>query len=234
MDSMPSSTGNVLRDFVLAPLQQALNTLWSYAPSMLGALLILLVGGIIAKILEQVIVRILKTIALDKVADQIQLSAILSKGGIRRRLSELLGAIVYWIVILAFVMAALDALNLRIAAQLFQSVVEFLPNVIAAVFILIIGVFAAAFLATMIRTAASNAGILQAHLLGQFVQIIVVVFSIVTALEQLKVQFIGEVFLILLGGLSLGFALAFGLGCKDLAGRWAEDLIQEIRSHKPR
>ena len=202
----------------------------AFLPTFLGALAILLVGWIIAQVIKGFVVRVLRV--FDKLADQVQLSSVLAKGGIKRKFSELLGEIVYWLVMLAVVMAALNALQLTVAAELFQSVVTYLPNVIAAVFILVVGVFAAAFLATTVRTAASNAGILQSHPLSQAVQTIVVVFALVAALKQLRIQLVAEVLLIILGGVSLGCALAFGLGCKDLAGRWVNDLIEELRSRK--
>ena len=223
---------NLFQQLVIAPLQTAINQLLTFAPSILGALLILLIGGIIARVLEQVIVRGLKLIALDKIADQLQINAILSKGGVRRKLSELIGAIIYWIVMLAFVMTALNALNLTVAAQLFQQIVGFLPNVIAAVFIVIVGAFAAAFLAATVRTAASNSGILQSHLLGQAVQTIVIVSTFVAALKQLQINFVSDVFMVILSGLSFGTALAFGLGCKDIAGKWVKDLIDDLQSRK--
>ncbi len=223
---------DIVQVLVIAPLQAAVRQLLAFVPSILGALVILLVGGLIAKGIEQLIVRTLKMVTLDKIADQIQLSAVLAKGGIRRKLSDLIGAIVYWIVMLAFVMTALNALNLTVAAELFQKIVEFLPNVIASVFILIVGVFASAFLATTVRTAASNSGIMQAQLLGQATQTIVVIFAAVAALQQLHIQFVGEVFLIILGGISLGSAIAFGLGCKDVAGRWVSGLIEQLQRGK--
>ena len=223
---------DIVQQLVIAPLQTAMTQFMAFVPAILGALLILLVGGLIAKLLEQLIVRALKLITLDRIAEQVQLAAILSKGGIRRKLSELIGAIVYWIVMLAFVMTALNALKLTVAAELFQHVVSFLPNVIASVFILIVGIFAAAFLSATVRTAASNSGILQAHLLGQAVQAVVVIFAVVAALQQLQIQFVGEVFLILLSGISLGCALAFGLGCRDLAGRWVSGFIEQIQGRK--
>ncbi len=223
---------DLIQNFVIAPLRVALEQLSTFVPVILGALLILLVGGLIAKTIEQLLVKVLKLITLDKLADQIQLSSILSRGGIKRKLSELIGAIVYWIVMLAFVMAALDALNLTVAAQLFQQIVGFLPNVIAAVFILIVGVFAAAFLSATVRTAASNSGIVQSHILGQAVQAVVVIFAFVAALQQLQIQFVGEVFLIVLSGITLAAALAFGLGCKDIAGHWLSDLISQLQSRK--
>ena len=223
---------DVVQQLVIAPLQAALNQLLAFAPAILGALLILLVGGMIAKVLEQFIVRALKLVTLDKLADQIQLSTLLSRGGIRRKPSELVGAIIYWIVMLAFVMTALNALQLTVAAELFQELIGFLPNVVAAVFILIVGVFAAAFLSATVRTAASNTGVVQASLLGQAVQTVVVIFSVVAALQQLRIQFVGEVFLIILAGITLAAALAFGLGCKDLAGRWLSDLVEQLKSRK--
>jgi hypothetical protein len=125
-----------------------------------------------------------------------------------------------------------NALQLTVAAELFQTVVSYLPNVIAAVFILVLGIFAAAFLSSTVRTAASNAGILQAHLLGQFTQTVVVISAAVGALQQLRIPFFGEVFLIILGGISLGCALAFGLGCKDLAGRYVADIVEQIQGRK--
>ena len=222
----------VLQEVMFSPLQTAYSVLLSYAPAIISAIVILIIGVLISKLLEKVIVRVLKVITLDKIADQVQLSNILAKGGIRRKLSELIGAIVYWIVMLSFTMAALDALNLTVAAELLQSVVSFLPSVVAAVFILIIGIFAAAFLAATVRTAASNAGVLQAHLLGQLVQITVVIFAAVAALQQLRIQFVGEVFLIILSGVSLAAAIAFGLGCKDLAGRWVSDFADQVKSRK--
>jgi hypothetical protein len=217
---------------VVEPVQSLVNQLMAVLPMLLGALLLFLVGWVIAKTVEAIVVKILKTIALDKISDQILLSDVLSKGGIKAKLSELVGVIVYWLIMLAVVMVVFNALQLTVAAELFQSVVTFLPNVIAAVFILIIGMFAAAFLASTVRTAASNAGVLQAHLLAQLVQTVVVVFAIVASLQQLQIPFFGEVFLIILGGISLGCAIAFGLGCKDLAGRWASDLVDQIQGRK--
>jgi hypothetical protein len=217
---------------VVEPVQAAMSQIMAFLPTLAGALLLLLIGWFIAKAVEALAVKILKTIALDKIADQIQITGVLSKGGIRQKLSELVGMFIYWLIMLAVVMVVFNALQLTVAAELFQAVVTFLPNVIAAVFILIIGMFAAAFLASTIRTAASNAGVLQAHLIGQLTQSVVVIFAIVAALQQLKIPFFGEVFLIILAGFSLGCALAFGLGCKELAGRWMADIVDQVQGRK--
>jgi hypothetical protein len=223
---------DLAQQWIWEPLRAAWYHLMQFAPAILGALLILFIGGMIARLIEEIILRVSKAIGLDKLAEQIQLGSFLSKGGIRRKFSELIGAIAYWMVMLAFLMAALNVLDLPIAAQLFADIISYLPNVIAALFVLIIGVFAAVFLSATVRTAASNAGILQAGLLGQFVQSVVVVVSVVAALKQVGILFIDQVFLLLFAGLSLALGLAFGLGCKDMAGRWLSDLVDQVKSRK--
>lgn len=217
---------------VVQPVQSLLNQVMAFLPTVLGAIILFLAGWIVAKVIEGLVIKVLKTVGLDKLADQTNLSGVLSKGGIKRKLTELVGAIVYWLVMLAVVMVAFNALQLTVAAELFQQVVAFLPNVVAAVFIFIVGVFAAAFLSATVRTAASNAGIVQSHLLGQLTQAIVIIFAGVAALQQLQIQFVGDAFLIILAGLSLGSALAFGLGCRDIAGRWVSELIDEIQARR--
>ena len=174
------------------------------------------------------LVRLLKVVKADSLAERIQLAEMLAKGGIQRTFSQLVGVILYWLVMLVVLVAALNALQLTAAAELLQRLVGFLPNVVAAILILILGILAATFLAATVRTVASNAGIAQAHVLGQLVQSIVIVFAVVVALQQLEIQFVGNAFLIILGGISLGLALAFGLGCKDLAGRWVSGLVDRF------
>jgi len=212
---------------VVQPVQGLVNQLMAFLPTLLGALVIFLVGWLIATAIQSIVVNILRAVGLDKLADQIQLTTVLAKGGIKQKLSELIGVIVYWLVMLAVVMVVFNALQLTVAAQLLQSVVTFLPNVIAAIFILIVGMFAAAFLEATIRTATSNAGMIQAQLMGQLPRTIVVIFAAVAALQQLKIPFFGEAFLIVLAGISLGCAIAFGLGCKEIAARWVDGLVDQ-------
>jgi hypothetical protein len=217
---------------LVQPIQSLLTQLLGFLPSFLGALLILLVGWLIAKALESVVVGLLKTVQLDRLAERIQLADVLTKGGIRQKLSELIGVIIYWLGMLMVVIAALNALQLTVAAQLLEQVVTFLPNVVASIFILIVGIFAASFVAATVRTAASNAGVAQSQVLSEIVQGHVIIFAGVAALQQLGIQFVGEVFLIILAGFSLALGLAFGLGCKDRAGRWLDGLIEQMSSRK--
>ena len=217
---------------LIQPVQVFFSQLMGFLPNGLGALFILLVGWAVAKGVEGVIVKLLKTAKLDKLADKVQLTEVLSKGGIKRKLSEVIGVIIYWLVTLVVLIATLNALQLTVAAQLLEHIVAFLPNVVAAIFILVAGIVTGAFLASTVRTAASNAGVDASRLLGQAVQAIVVIFAISAALRQLQIQLVGEAFLIVLAAVSFGLALAFGLGCKDQAGRWFNGVVDELSSKR--
>ena len=101
-----------------------------------------------------------------------------------------------------------------------------------AIVVLILGILAAGFLGATVRAVASNAGIAQAQVLGQFAQVVVIIFAVVVALQQVQVQFVGDAFLIILAAIGFALALAFGLGCKDLAGRWMSDLVDRLSPRK--
>jgi small-conductance mechanosensitive channel len=131
-------------------------------------------------------------------------------------------------------MVAINAIGLTIAAELLNKVVLYIPNVIAAIFILILGMFVATLLRNIVQTAANNAGLSQSKLLSKIVELIIVVFVTIVALEQLNIGIrITELTLsIILGCIGLGIALAFGLGCKDIAGRYVSDLIEKLKTKK--
>ena len=160
-------------------------------------------------------------------SDKSGIANVLAKGDIKATLSELIGGVIYWIIILVVLATALSAMNLGIAADLVTRLVEYIPNLLAAIFILVVGTILANFVSTIVRTTASNAGIGKAKLLAQITQVIIVIVSIVIAIEQLKIAttlIILSINIILMS-LGLGIAIAFGLGCKEIAGKLVQDII---------
>jgi putative Mn2+ efflux pump MntP len=130
--------------------------------------------------------------------------------------------------------AAINAIGLTVAADLLNRIVLYIPNIIAAIFILILGMFVATLLSNIVRTAANNAGVAQSKLLGKVVEIAVAVFAIAITLEQLGIGAkVIELFItVILASIGLGLALAFGLGCKDIAAKFLNELIDNIKSKK--
>lgn len=216
---------------VADPVKAMLIKIWSYVPTLVGAIVILIAGWMIAKLIEAVVVRVLKAIRLDVASDKAGVSNILAQGEIKLTLSEVLGAIVYWLVVFVVIATALNALNLTIAASLISRLVEYVPNIIAAVFALVLGSFLASFVASIVRTAASNAGMERAKLLAQVAQTVLIVFAVIIAIEQLNIAttLIALAVNVILASVGLGIALAFGLGCKDIAGKFISDLVNKLK-----
>jgi hypothetical protein len=216
---------------VVDPVKAMLVKIWSYIPSLAGAIVILVVGWLIAKLVEVIVARVLKTVRLDMASDKAGISNVLAQGEIRLTLSELIGAVVYWLVILVVIATALNALNLTIAADLVSRLVGYVPNILGAIFILVLGAFLANFIGAIVRTSASNAGIRNAKGLGKITQTLLVIFAVIIAIEQLQIAsalIVLSVNVILIS-IGLGLALAFGLGCKDIAGKAMSDMINSLK-----
>ncbi len=216
---------------VMESVREMLTRVGVFVPKLIGLLLILIIGWLLAKFIEALIVRSLKLIRLDTLAEKSGTSNFLAKGGIKYTLSELIGVLVYWLVVLIVFITALNAMQWTVAAEVLNAIVAYIPNIIVSVFILVLGMFVATLLSTIIRTTASNAGITQSRLLGQITQIVVIVFASVMALQQLKIEtgIILNVINIVLAATGLALGLAFGLGCKDIAGRIVEDAVSKLK-----
>lgn len=223
--------GETMKIAIVDPINAMFIKIWGYIPSILGAIAILIVGWFIAKLIQAIVARVLKMLRLDVASEKAGIEKILAQGEVRMTLSEVIGAIIYWLVILIVIATALSALNLNVAAELVTKLAEYVPNILAAVFILILGLFLANFVGTIVRTSASNAGITTAKLLGKITQVILVVFAAVIAIEQLKIATALIILAtnIVLMAIGLGIALAFGLGCKDIAGRFVQDVINSLK-----
>jgi len=219
---------------LLEPAKTVISQISQFLINVLLVVIILIIGWIIAKIIKTLVTKLLRTIKLDQLSDRIDLDSILAKGGISYSLSELIGVICYWLALLITFVVAINAIGLTVAANLLNRVVLYVPNIIAAVFILILGMFVATLLSNIVKTAANNAGISQAKLLGKIVEVVVIIFAVAITLEQLGIaaKIIELTITVVLASLGLGMALAFGLGCKDIAARFISDLIDNLKSKK--
>ena len=219
---------------VVGPFEEMGRRVLNFMPSILGAVLILLLGCLVASVLQKVVTRFLKLARLDTVSEKTGIANVLTKGDINYTLSEIVGVLIYWLLVLVVLLSALNALQLTVAADLLNKVVLYIPNVIASVFILVLGIFLASIVANMVRTTAANAGIRQARSLGQATQLIIAILVFMEALKQLGID-TSLVDLILKGiifALSLGVGLAIGLGCKDLASKNVNQFVESFKSRK--
>ncbi|MBI3602518.1 MAG: hypothetical protein HY209_06485 [Candidatus Omnitrophica bacterium] len=221
-----------LQGMVAVPAKAVLAQVGQFVSNLLLVLLLLLAGWLISKLIVKTgVTKLLKLLKLDDLSRRIELDRILAKGGINSSLSELTGEICYWIALLTTLVVALNAVGLSVVADLLQKIVLYIPNIIVAVFILIVGMFAAVIMKNIVKTAASNVGISQVNFLARLTEIVVLIFTVAIALEQLQIgaKIVELTITIILSALGLGFALAFGLGCKDIVGKSVAEFLDKLK-----
>jgi len=220
---------------ILEPVKNVLVQVGNFISSLILIIIILIIGWLIAKLVKTIVERFFKLTPLDNIVKEAKIEDILKKGGISSSLAELLGNVGYWIVLLITAVIAVSAIGLTTAADLLNQIILYVPNVIAAIFILVLGLFAANILNSIIQTVTANAGISQAKLLGKIVEVVTIIFAVIIALEQLQIAgilMLERIILIILAAIGLAVGLAFGLGCKDIAGKFIADLIEKVKSKK--
>ncbi len=219
---------------VMGPVEEMWSSVLRFLPNLVSAVIILLVGCMLAALVQKVITRFLKLARLDTVSEKTGIANILTRGDINYTLSEIVGVLIYWLMILVVILAALNTLQLMVAAELLHRIILYMPNVITSVFILVLGIFFASIAANTVRTAAANAGIHQARFLGQTTQMIIAVVIFVEALKQLGIDtsLIDLIFKAALASLALGTGLAIGLGCKDIANKHVTNLLDSFKPRK--
>lgn len=219
---------------LLEPAKVILAQIGQFVADVFLVIFLFILGWLFARLVKTLITRILRALKIDEVSDSIELDNLLAKGGIKYSLSELLGVIAYWLAILITAVVVANAVNLPVVADLLNKVVQYIPSVIASVLILILGMFVAKFLRNTVQTIAANAGIAEGSLLGRIVEAIILIFAVAIAMEQLNIgaKTIQLTLSIILGAIGLALAIAFGLGCKDIAAKCVSEWVDKIKSDK--
>ena len=198
----------------------------AFGPNLLAMLLILTAGVIVAGAADLLARFVLARLGFDRLAQQWGVNSVLQFG--RREPSRVVAAVIAWLVLGVFLLLAVSALDLAVAVELISKAFAYLPNVLVAVLILVIGSLVSAFLRRSVLIAAVNAGLPSAHSLAAAVHVALMVVFVAMALEHLGVgrQVILISFAILFGGLVLALALAFGLAGRDLARDYLERVVR--------
>jgi len=208
----------------------------AFLPMLIGAIILFVAGWIIAKLLKIGTVRLLKLVRFDSAMDKTGVKAFLEKGDIKRSSSEIIGSLIYWFVMILTLIAALDALGLPIVSDILDDIFLYIPNVVAAVLVLSLGILLGNLLSDVVRTAASNAGIANSEGLGKTAFYAIMLFSGAIALVQLGIgeQLVAAVFVIAFGALALALALAFGLGGREAAAEYLKKILTGKKSSAPK
>ncbi len=211
---------------MLESLKNSATELAVYLPRLLAAVLLLVLGWAVARLLRRAVIRFLKMLRLDEFAERAGVEDFLIQGGVRYTAVTIVANLIYWIVLFAVMLAALNSLGLQAAAQLLNDVVLYIPNVIVAVLVLLFGSLLGRFVRTALFAYLNNLGVQGADLISQVAQVALMIFVFSVALEQLSIggQILISAFQIAFGALCLALALAFGFGGR----RWAAHVLDRM------
>lgn len=196
-------------------------------PQLVIAVLLLLVGWFVARLIRRGTIRLLRLLRVDVLAEKAGVEDFLLQGGVRYTAVTLLAELLYWLVLITVILAALHTIGLQNASELFNKIISYVPSVLVAALILMFGAFVAKLARAITFTYLSNVGISGADIVGHIAQWAMLLFAASVALEQLSIgtQILVTAFQIAFGALCLALAIAFGLGGRE----WAASLLEKMR-----
>ncbi|HDZ55450.1 MAG TPA: mechanosensitive ion channel [Pseudomonas xinjiangensis] len=215
----------------------SMTTLWakvaSFIPDLIAALLIVILGFVVAKIIDTVLSKGLAKLGLDRLMAGAGVSKLLGRVGIHAPVSSVIGKIVYWFVILIFVVSAAETLGLARVSSTLDEFALYLPKVLGAALILLAGLLLSHLVSGIVRGAAEGIGVDYASGLGRFAQGLLVIITVSLAIGQLQIEtaLLNTVIAIVLVSFGAAAALALGLGSRQivsqiLAGVYVRELYQ--------
>ncbi|MFA4858478.1 MAG: hypothetical protein WC901_02685 [Candidatus Margulisiibacteriota bacterium] len=209
-------------------LQSTLHKVLPLVLNSILVLLLLLLGLVVARILQWLILTILRVLAFDAGCKKIGFTDILKKGDVDDHPSAILASLVFWFVVIIVVIVALDAFGVKGTQSLLATVLAYIYKVLAATVVLAVAIFLATVLQNVVLVAAKAVGLSGAKILSRIVQYAIVIFAFLVAINQMgfDLKWIVDSISLIVGAVGLGVAIAFGLGCKDIAGDFLSNFFR--------
>ena len=194
-------------------LQNALSTIVGYIPQLIAAVIILVVGYLVAKLLQAVVRRVLQSIGFDQWMERGGIKQFFDRAQTEHTPATIIGLLVFWFIFIIAITMATDALGIPQVSAVLREVVAYIPNVIAAILIVILAALLANFVAGIIR------GATGVEMLATGARVAIIVYAVFVALTQLgiAVELTAPTFLIVLAGVVVAAAIAFGWGGREIA-----------------
>ncbi len=212
---------------------QAFHQVYELVPKVLAMLVVVVVGYIAARLVGQAITKLSEKIGLEKAAERSGLAQSMRHMGIKRNVPAVVGSIVFWLLMCVFVMAGFNILGLETLSLAMLTLVGYIPKVLVATVVVVIGLLVAGFLRGLVATSADRVGIGYASQLAGTCYYVLALLTFMAAFDQLGINFklLDNLIMIAFGGLAVGFGLSFGLGGRDvmagiLAGYYLRQRLQ--------
>lgn len=199
-------------------IRQLLTSMVATLPKLLGCLVILVLGYIISKIVASVIKTVISKAGVDKLGKKIEEVDFIRKNNIEIKISGILSRIIFYFMMLIFIVAATDVLGMPALSDLFKNMLNYIPNVVVAGVLLLVGILVADGIRKAIETTGKSLGIPSTGMLATAFFYFIMINFLMAALGQLQIDtgFIEKNILIVIGGISLAFAIGYGLASKTI------------------
>ena len=218
--SVPTVTGWL--QAVMVSMAAALATFLSFIPALIGAIVILIIGWIISGWIAKLVTALLEKIGFERAAERTGVSDFMSRAGMSdARAARVIGELVKWFIRLIFLEAAAEAIHLTAVTAVIERIVLFIPNLIVAVVVLMVGALIARFVGDLVRGGASEMGFGSPNLLATISRVAIMAFAVIVAVNQIGIAatLVNTLFMAVVFALALAVGLAFGLGGRDTAAR---------------
>ena len=223
-------------DALRASLAGALNTFLSAIPRIIGFALVLIIGWVIASLLARGVEALLHAVRFNDLARRSGFTDFVEKTGVRDDSAGVIAGIVKWFIRLITLVVAFDMLGLPAVSSVLQQLLLWLPNLVVALVVLVIGGLAANALSRLVRGASAKAGFSNPDLLSTVTKMAVWGFTFVVAINQLGIAttLINTLMIGLVGAFSIAFGLAFGLGGRDRAAQILDQIGRQAERAAPK
>jgi len=210
--------------------QQVQLSFLSSVPTIIGSILIFTVGLILAYWVKRLIKQFLQAVKMERLSKTLGIDQYLKKASIEKDSTELLATLAEWIVMLVFFLAVVDILGLDTVSSVLTQILGYIPNIVAAVLILVVGYFVAKLVDGIVRGAIASVDTVIARPLGQLARWLIIVVSFFAAIDQLQIAqtLIATFFQGLTYTIVLVVGLSIGLGSKDLVARLLNDWYERV------
>lgn len=206
-------------EFWTEALRGALAGVIDWLPRLGAAVALLLVGWAVARLVQAFLAGVLLRLGVDRLAERLGAGRLLQDLGLGTSLVKPLSRLIYWLILLLFVLAALESLGMQQVSQTVAAVVAFLPRVLAAIFTLLLGALGARLAGSAVGAMADHAGVQGGATAGSAVRIVLLVFVVILVLEELGMEtnLLVSIATVLFASVALAMAIAFGWGSRGLA-----------------
>lgn len=202
----------------LRSLMALVQSFMSALPNILGALFLLFLGWMIAKVISYVVVKALKTMGFNKLSEKLNINEMFGASGFEITPSKIVGKFVYWVIILLSFVTASDTLGWSMVSESISNLLAYLPELFSAIVLFVVGFHIASFVRKGLRGILESLSVSSARIISGFAFYLIVVIITLTALNQAGVDtdIVTSNVILIIGGIVLAFVVSFGFGSRDI------------------